>query len=125
MKKDRNCGCSGMQGGMPQGYGVGVPMMPNGPMPYLAPGMVIPTPGMQGGMPQGYGMGMQPNITNYNPVGTEVITENGANVSAMDQLQAQINNLDRRVSRLESQLQDTKSSTFNSNKYTDSNYHMM
>ncbi len=115
MKKDRNCGCGGMQ----PGYGMGMPMMPNGPMPYVAPGMVIPTPGVPGGM------GMQPNITNYNPIGTEMITETGVGASSIEQLQAQINNLDRRVSRLESQLQDTKSSAFNSNKYTDSNYHMM
>lgn len=116
MKKDRNCGCPGavgMQGAVP--YGMGVPMMPNGAVPYPASGMMIPTQGMGVNVP-GMNQGM-----NYD---TDGITGNQA-VTAVEQLQAQINNLDRRVSRLESQLQDTKSTSFNSNKYTDSNYHMM
>lgn len=115
MKKDRNCGCSGMNPGMPMGtmgYGMGMPMMQQG-VPYVAPGMVIPAPGMP----------MQPG-TSYNTTVTENMTSSNT-PSSYEQLQTQINNLDRRVSRLESQLQDTKSTSFGSNTYTDSNYHMM
>ncbi|MCI8445095.1 MAG: hypothetical protein HFG15_01520 [Bacilli bacterium] len=122
MKKDRNCGCPG---NMAMPYG-GMPVMPGAPMPG----------GMPGGMPvypMGPGMAYpMPNDMNTMPTpstgstmnSNSGITTNQA-VTAVEQLQAQINNIDRRVSRLESMIQDTKSTSFSSNKYTDSNYHMM
>ncbi len=99
MKKDRNCD---MPGAM---YGMNMPGMNMG---YMAPGMIVPTPGVP----------MQPNMNFDN-------MNNNSNNSTMDQLQAQINNLDRRVTRLENQMQD-KQTTYNTNNtYMDTNYQMM
>lgn len=137
MKKDRNCGMNpGMMqpasGAVPyagvvaygpnQGYG---PMPVPGPAP-MAPGMIapgaMPYPGMVS--PVMPGNNMNPNMGNVTITETPGITTNQA-ITAAEQMQAQINNLDRRVSRLESMIQDTKSATLSNNKYTDSNYHMM
>lgn len=108
MRKDRNCGpmpvatpypmMAGYPGGMPNQMG-GYPMMGN--------------PNMQMS-------GQTPNITN-------ATCNCGKDMDGMnlEQIQAQINNLDRRVSRLENMLQDTKSISIGNNTYTDSNYHMM
>lgn len=108
MKKDRNCGPMPMptpypmMGGYPNPMG-GYPnmnMMPNQNMPMNS---------------------TMPNITNA----TCNCGKNNNDNMQMEQMQAQINNLDRRVSRLESMLQDTKSISIGNNTYTDSNYHMM
>lgn len=131
MKKDRNCGCPG---NMAMPYG-GMPVMPGAPMPGGMPGGMTgaPIPGGMPAYPMGPGMAYPgPNGMNAMPTtgtGSTMNPNSGIStnqaVTAVEQLQAQINNIDRRVSRLESMIQDTKSASFSSNKYTDSNYHMM
>lgn len=131
MKKDRNC-AAGTPTPYPMpvgqmGYPIqGGPMMA-GPVPMGQPGMYPMNPVPMGTMPMNTSMG-NPNMTNITTTpscsGNDGINANQA-VTAIEQLQAQINNLDRRVSRIESMMQDTKSGSFTSNKFTDSNYHMM
>lgn len=135
MKKDRNCGMSsGMMPGNPGAvpYGGVIAYGPNqgfGPMGIpagapMAPGMMaggpgfMPTPGMVAPVMPG---------ANMNPTSESGYSGSAINqaTSTLEQMQAQINNLDRRVSRLESMIQDTKGATFSSNKFTESNYHMM
>lgn len=105
-----------------------------GPMP-------MPTPypmmgGYPGGMPNQMGgypnMNMMPNQNMPMNQPTPAITNATCNCGneagekmQWEQMQAQLNNLDRRVSRLENMLQDTKSISIGNNTYTDSNYHMM
>lgn len=123
MKKDRNCNC-GMQTPTPyplpagqMGYPVQMGSMMAGPMPMGQPGMYpINMEAMN--------VGITSNTTNNPNSGNEGISTNQA-ITAVEQLQSQINNLDRRVSRIESMLQDTKTNSFSSNKFTDSNYHIM
>lgn len=122
MKKDRNCGAIPMPTPYPMmgGYGMqaqGIPMgYGNTPMQ-----------GFQGVPMQGY-QGMQNqglstlNVSNVND-GSGMYQNQMSSV--FDQMQTQINNLDRRVSRLEAMIQDTKSASISGNKYTSSNYHMM
>lgn len=139
MKKDRNCGMApGMMPGNPgavpyagvmaygpnQGFGqMAVP----GPAP-MAPGMMaggpgfMPAPGMVS--PVMPGANMNPVMENVTVTGCPGAAGNQTTAS-LEQMQAQINNLDRRVSRLESMIQDTKSATLSNNKFTESNYHMM
>lgn len=138
MKKDRNCGMApgmmpGNSGATP--YAGVVAYGPNqgyGPMPIpagapMAPGMMpgcggfMPAPGMVS--PVMPGANMNPTMENVTVAGCSGTA--GNQTSSLEQMQAQINNLDRRVSRLESMIQDTKSTTFSSNKFTESNYHMM
>lgn len=128
MKKDRDCSCSaGATSPYPtfQPYPMGMPGMQMMPVPAV-PGMGMPgmqmMPGMTG-VPTNYPSASS-SATQSNANATSGINTNQA-VTAYEQLQAQVNNLDRRVSRLESMIQDTKTSQYSSNKYTDSNYHMM
>ena len=102
MKKDRNC-----TGATPY------PIYPNyGPMPM--------NPAMAG--PIGYGM---PVAT---PMQTPMTMSSGSSYTTTDneefnRLKEQIQNLDRRVSRLESMV-NNKTTSFGS-QYTDANYHIM
>lgn len=130
MKKDRNCGATPMPTPYPMmgGYGMQAQVMPMG---YGNP----PMPGFQGMPMQGYQsipmQGFQ-GIPNQSGSTLNVSNVNDGSgmyqnqmTSVFDQMQAQINNLDRRVSRLETMIQDTKSTSISGNKYTNSNYHMM
>lgn len=96
MKKDRNC-----SGATPY------PIYPNyGPMPM--------NPMMAGPMP-GYGM----------PVPTTISSGSTSNYNdELSRLKEQMQNLERRVSRLESMVSN-KTTSFGSNQYSDANYHIM
>lgn len=113
MKKDRNVGMTspytmyptyqGMPGPLP-----GMPMMQGMPMP------------MQNGcgcqMNQGMNMAQMQDM-NFQSNNNQMPNSN---------IQDQINQLDRRVSRLEATLSDSKSMAYSNNtNYTDANYHMM
>lgn len=109
MKKERNCGCGGSQvpypvyptypGMMPMNQGIG---MPQGVMPIMNQGM---------GMPNNI---MIPTVPN-----TNTMPSMNNDYSA---LVNQVNNLERRVSRLESMM---NSSNNMNPKYNDSNYYMV
>lgn len=101
MKKDRNCG--GMNA-------TPYPVYPNYPgMPMQSYNVAMPIPGpMPAPMPMG-------NVQNYTT---------SCNNDEINRMKEQIQNLDRRVSRLESMV-NNKSTSFGSNTYTDANYHIM
>lgn len=113
MKKDRNCGMTGYPmypnyPGMMPNQGMGPMMMPNQAM-----NPMMPNQGMGPMMPnQGMGSPVVPNI--------DIINNNQDD--DFSSIQRQINNLDRRVSRLESMMDSGNSF---GNKYTDSNYHVL
>ena len=119
MKKDRNVGGASPYTMYPTYQG-----MP-GPLPM--PGAPVP------GMPMGGGCGcsmgnnmgpmpMNPNMSQM-PMGNNMQTQSPSNPNSM---QEQINQLDRRVSRLEAALSDSKTAVYSNNRnYTDANYHMM
>lgn len=105
MKKDRNCGGATPYPVYPN-Y-TGMPM--GGPMQSYNVAMPIPGP-MPAPMPMG-------NMQNYT-------TTTYSNNDEINRMKEQIQNLDRRVSRLESMV-NNKSTSFGSNAYTDANYHIM
>ncbi len=93
-------------------------------MPYPMP---TPYPGvpMQGAVPMP-GMAMAPTMPNQTPV-APIPSQTTSNTMAtmIDDMQLQINNLDRRVTRLEQMMSDTKGTSYSGMKYNDSKYHMM
>lgn len=117
MKKERDAGGSvTMQTGYPMPMG----MMP---MPGTLPVTGFP---MAPGIPINQGM-ISPTMMNASVSAFD--TNNGIStvqtVTTVEQLQAQLNNLDRRVTRLENMMNDTKNNSFSNNTYNDSNYPMM
>lgn len=114
MKKDRNCGMN--------------PYPVYQPYPQVGPGMVAPnmmpgmvTPNMMPPMmtPGNVQMTPQYTITNQDGVSSNTIEQQ------MAQMQRQINNLDTRVSKLESSLNTISNSSFNANQYSSGNYHIV
>lgn len=108
MKKDRNCGMNP--------YPVYQPYPQVGPMmnpSMMAPNMIPPV--MAPGNVQ---MSPQYSISQDN-VSSNTIEQQ------MAQMQRQINNLDARVSKLESSINTIGSSSFNSNQYSSGNYHIV
>ena len=77
---------------------------------------VYPTyPGMMpGAMPN-------PNM-NYSP---NYGTGNYGTTDDISRLKEQVQMLDRRVSRLENMLNDSKNMSYNNSKFSDTNYHIM
>jgi len=117
LKKERNCGCGG--GGTPY------PVYPT------YPGMMPMNQGMTVPMNQGMGMTMNQNIPMgqmmYNQMGMPnnimMPTVSGMNTSNdYSTLTNQVNNLERRVSRLESMMNSSSNIT---PKYSESNYYMV
>ncbi len=102
MKKDRDCGMTPY------------PVYPNVGMPVQ--NTMMPNMGMPG-MPQM--QGMMPNIPMY---GMPTYNTNATQSQSMDNLERQINMLDRRVTKLETLV--NSASTYNSS-FNDSNYHVM
>ena len=114
MKKDRNCGATPYPV-YPTYPGMGPgPVMTSGAMPmqggYMAP---YPQP-MPAPMPIGQTSGYSYGGSN----GNNNIQEK------MNRMEQQIQNLDRRVSRLENMV-NNKTTSFANNQYTDANYHVM
>lgn len=108
MKKDRNCGMNPYP--VYQPYPQVGPMMPPGMM---APNMMPPV--MAPGNVQ-----MQPQYSiSQDNVSSNTIEQQ------MAQMQRQINNLDARVSKLESSINTIGNSSFNSNQYSSGNYHIV
>ena len=111
MKKDRNCGCGG-----PTPY----PVYPN------YPGMgVMPVGNMQGfggAMPYPMPTPMPINQPGYNNQG---MNNGNTQNERINRLEQQVQNLDRRVSRLESMSNNHTTNNFTANQYTDANYHVM
>lgn len=100
MKKDRNCGMT--------------PYPVYQPYPAMAPGMIPPIMA-----PGNLQMPPQYNITNQDMVSSNTIEQQ------MTQLQRQINNLEARVSKLESSINTIGNTSFNSNQYSNGNYHIV
>lgn len=101
MKKDRNCG-----GHMYPTYQMNgmMPVQGGMPMPY-------PMPGPMGTYPM-----MNQNMTSVNPLTQQQLNTND---SMINQLQTQVDSLERRVNRLEQMMQSD-------NKFSNtSNYQMM
>lgn len=109
MKKDRNCGMNPYP--VYQPYPQVGPMMnpgmmaPNMMPPIMAPGNVQMTP--------------QYTMTSQDSVSSNTIEQQ------MAQMQRQINNLDARVSKLESSINTIGNTSFNSNQYSSGNYHIV
>lgn len=98
MKKDRNCG-----------------MNPYPVYPAYQTMPTMPVPNMMGPMP-----GVMPNMQPYGMTTSTIGVQNTQNQS-IDNLERQINMLDRRVTKLETLV--NSSSTYNN--FNDSNYHVM
>lgn len=114
MKKDRNCGMNPypVYQTYPQ---VGPGMMAPGMMPgVVAPNMMPPM--MAPGNVQ---MTPQYTVNNQDSVSSNTIEQQ------MTQMQRQINNLDARISKLESSLNTISNSSFNSTQYSNGNYHIV
>ncbi len=94
------------------------------PMPAPYPGVPMQGIPAGGAMPM-QGMNMAPGMSGQNPV-APMPNQTASNTIAtmLDDMQMQINNLDRRVTRLETMMNDTKG-TYQGMKYNDSKYHMM
>ena len=108
MKKDRNCGCGGNQAPYPV-YPTYPGMMPmNQGMPMMNQGVM---PIMNQGMPNNIMMPTVPNTNTMTSMNSDYTT-----------LSNQVNNLERRVSRLESMINSSSNIT---PKYNDSNYYMV
>lgn len=121
MKKDRQCGVApyptyGATPGMGMQGMYGTPGMGMQGM-YGAPGM-YGTPGMMPGTQTTPGYGAPQTVT-------PGVTQGGNVEQQLNRMQQQIDMLDRRVSRLETNITDGKSMNYNNTKYTDSNYYMM
>lgn len=101
MKKDRNCGAN-------VAYN---PVYPTYPTMIGGPAM----PGIMPGIPNTMPM---PTMPNYN-----MISQDYSNTESLSNINSQINNLERRVTRLENMLNN--SSTSYNTKYNASNYQMM
>lgn len=109
MKKDRNCGMN--------------PYPVYQPYPQMGPGMMAPgmvAPNMMSPMMAPGNVQMQPQyITSQDGVSSNTMEQQ------MTQIQRQINNLDARVSKLESSLNTINNSSFNSTQYSNGNYHIV
>lgn len=107
MKKDRNCGMS--------------PYPVYQPYPAMGPGMVGPS--MMGpGMMQPI---MAPGNVQMTPQYTQDTVSSNTIEQQMTQFQRQINNLEARVSKLESSVNTIGGSSFNSTQYSNGNYHIV
>lgn len=112
MKKDRNCGATPYPV-YPAYPGMGPGPVMNGGMP-MQGGMMMPYPQpMPAPMPINQGCGCGGNNG-----GTSNLEE------TIGRMQQQIQNLDRRVSRLEN-MANNKTTGFAANQYADANYHIM
>lgn len=100
MKKDRNCGMT--------------PYPVYQPYPNLAGGMMPPMPPV-----------MAPGNVQMMPQYTTTSESSNTLDQQINQMQRQINNLEARVSKLESSLNTIGSTSFNSNQYTNGNYHVV
>lgn len=110
MKKDRNCGMNPYPVYQPYpqvGPGMAAPgmMVPQMMPPMMAPGNVQMTP--------------QYTVSNQDGVSSNTIEQQ------MTQMQRQINNLDSRLSKLESSLNTISNTSFNSAQYSNGNYHIV
>jgi len=109
LKKERNCGCGGNQTPYPvyPTYPGMMPMQGMGMYPMAGQGMPMNQGMISGGMPNNIVMPTSPSSNINNDYNT---------------LANQVNNLERRVSRLESMMNSSNTMT---PKYSESNYYMV
>ena len=108
MKKERNCGCGGNQYPVYPQYPAVMPINQGMMNPNMMYNQGYPMVNQGIGMPNNIAMPTSPSINNMN---TDYST-----------LANQVNNLERRVSRLESMINSNNTMT---PKYSESNYYMV